>query len=611
MINNNENKYGSLVDADRDTDSYDDDEKDALRMESQRLITHDDESSFLKNKERAPGNAGKEKRNKSSVSLVKFFLVIVVGTLCFYFLGSDRFSDKDISSFVDGLQATISVFPNQEESETITHGNDIDDTIAYSPFFEHVLEWKQLDMADSSQDEDDDDGSSKRSSNHYHASIEFCSDPKRGLYAYGPVGNCVPGTPAPLIKMKPKHFYHLTLVNNAHIDTNVHTHGLHVSGVGSVDDVTRVAEPGKCLTYEYYILDDADVGTFWYHPHRHPLVTRSAYGGAYGMIIVEETVKNYYPEHLENFLTNNKVLLQFSSMYNKKLPDSFRSNRVNGQKGLDLSLSPDTPYYFQVSSVVYAESVNYLEFDPPDACDVRVVAYDGVYRSEIPGPTSIHKQMMTVSSRGDFAVSCSRDADIHFHQGKMSEESNLVRIHVPSSLSSSSTDKEASSNFTHVSLEAILPSSPYWDPALKTTWKPRRPYYMPNLNSPQQIVDEYWHVSMDDWFVNGTKGVSVNQHTWDPAVAIRTFDLGQLVEFPILLSQSHPYHAHINRMQVVEPGGCGLRFEEGEYFDTIVQSKDKKKCTVRVKFFDFAGRLVIHCHRFGHEDQGMMTVSTI
>jgi hypothetical protein len=45
-------------------------------------------------------------------------------------------------------------------------------------------------------------------------------------------------------------FYHLTLFNNAHIDTNLHTHGLHVSGVGTVDDVTRVAKPGECLTYD-------------------------------------------------------------------------------------------------------------------------------------------------------------------------------------------------------------------------------------------------------------------------------------------------------------------------------------------------------------------------
>lgn len=325
------------------------------------------------------------------------------------------------------------------------------------------------------------------------------------------------------------------------------------------------------------------------------------------MIIVEETIaleKKYYPDHLANFLAQNEVVLQFSSMYNKVLENPVRTNKVNGQDLLDLVLGKDIFYYFRVSSVVYAESINYVEFDPPDACEVRVVAYDGVYRSEIPGPTSMHKHMMTVSSRGDFAVSCSTDADIHFHQGKITgEESKMVQIRVEEQDSVASV-----SNFTHVSLQPSLPSSPYWDEQLQTSWKPRRPYYMPDLSA-QEFVDEYWHVSMDDYFVNGTKGVSVNQQVWDPNVALRDFDLGQLVEFPILLSQTHPYHAHINRMQIVQHGGCGLRFEEGEYFDTIVQSEETEECLVRVKFYDFAGRLVIHCHRFGHEDKGMMTVS--
>ena len=49
---------------------------------------------------------------------------------------------------------------------------------------------------------------------------------------------------------EPYRFYQLTLYNNAHIDTNLHTHGLHVSGVGTVDDVTRVAKPGECLVYD-------------------------------------------------------------------------------------------------------------------------------------------------------------------------------------------------------------------------------------------------------------------------------------------------------------------------------------------------------------------------
>jgi FtsP/CotA-like multicopper oxidase with cupredoxin domain len=72
--------------------------------------------------------------------------------------------------------------------------------------------------------EEDSDG-------HLHGVLEFCSDGNK-TYGYGVLGDCVPGQPSPLIRMKPKHHYHLTLVNNAHIDTNLHTHGLHVSGVG-------------------------------------------------------------------------------------------------------------------------------------------------------------------------------------------------------------------------------------------------------------------------------------------------------------------------------------------------------------------------------------------
>ena len=119
-----------------------------------------------------------------------------------------------------------------------------------SPFFENVLEWKEIPLAEAPSNYDG-HSSSSSSSNHYTASIEFCSDPAKNLYGYGPVGNCVPGGhTSPLIRIQPKHFYHLTLQNNAHIDTNLHTHGLHVSGVGTVDDVTRVAKPGECLTYD-------------------------------------------------------------------------------------------------------------------------------------------------------------------------------------------------------------------------------------------------------------------------------------------------------------------------------------------------------------------------
>lgn len=335
------------------------------------------------------------------------------------------------------------------------------------------------------------------------------------------------------------------------------------------------------------------------------------------MLIVDESVavesdhpQKFYPEHLVNFLTSNEVLLQFSSMFDKYISTTERFNTINGRDNLDLFLLPDTYYYFRVSSVVYKESVNYLEFDPPNACEVRVIAYDGVYRSEIPGPLIVDRHMMTVSSRADLAVKCSRDVDIHFHQGTKSTESKRVKVYVQNKpvVTSPSEGYQVSLRETTSPI-----SSPFWDADDETTWKPRRPYYMPDLSAPSNMVDEYWRVSMDNYFLNGTKALSVNQHWWDPNESIRTFDLGQLIEYPIFRSQTHPYHAHINRMQIVEEGGCGNRYEEGEYFDTIVQEKNfttpSGGCTVRTKFFDYAGRVVIHCHQLGHEDLGMMTVS--
>jgi hypothetical protein len=94
-----------------------------------------------------------------------------------------------------------------------------------------------------------------------------------------------------------------------------------------------------------------------------------------------------------------------------------------------------------------------------------------------------------------------------------------------------------------VSLTPSLPSSPYWNIEQETSWEPRRPYYMPDLLSSQRRVKDKWILSMDDYFKNGTKGFSINEVTWDPKKAIRKYDLGQLVEWNLVNTQTHPYHA--------------------------------------------------------------------
>jgi FtsP/CotA-like multicopper oxidase with cupredoxin domain len=109
-------------------------------------------------------------------------------------------------------------------------------------------------------------------------------------------------------------------------------------------------------------------------------------------------------------------------------------------------------------------------------------------------------------------------------------------------------------------------ASPYWKADKRTQWKPRRPYYMPNLlDDPEAVIEDFWNVSMDnDIDSNGKQHLEINQHHWEPLVPIRPLPLNQTVEYSLYKTNAHPFHIHINRMQIAEKGGCGYRYEEGE-----------------------------------------------
>lgn len=68
--------------------------------------------------------------------------------------------------------------------------------------------------------------------------------------------------------------------------SNIHTHGLHVSG--AEDDVAIKVKPGEMHLYNYTLPTDHAGGTHWYHPHMHPLAVSFTGAGAAGMIIIED-----------------------------------------------------------------------------------------------------------------------------------------------------------------------------------------------------------------------------------------------------------------------------------------------------------------------------------
>jgi FtsP/CotA-like multicopper oxidase with cupredoxin domain len=65
----------------------------------------------------------------------------------------------------------------------------------------------------------------------------------------------------------------------------------------------------------------------------------------------------------------------------------------------------------------------------------------------------------------------------------------------------------------------------------------------------------------------------------------------------------HTFHLHTNSFQVVDSAGKS----ELALRDSIILPRFQSS-RVRIRFADFPGKTLFHCHEVFHEDRGMMQV---
>jgi PKD repeat protein len=97
----------------------------------------------------------------------------------------------------------------------------------------------------------------------YCGSLEFCTDGDVHGYRLTGEEECAPRL-SPVIRVTPGKKYKFTLTNMAPSGnpTNIHTHGLHISGSGDADDVTRIVHGGNCLDYSKLLFYSVIVSFF-------------------------------------------------------------------------------------------------------------------------------------------------------------------------------------------------------------------------------------------------------------------------------------------------------------------------------------------------------------
>ena len=186
-------------------------------------------------------------------------------------------------------------------------------------------------------------------------------------------------------------------------ESNLHFHGLHISGELPSDDTTHVVKPAESYTYTISLPTNHMPGTHWMHPHRHGSTSLQVGGGAVSAVIVEDP-PGTLPSQVENA---KEVLIVAQQMDFEELrrtslisQDNLISvsgdveNRivlVNGEFVPTISIVPGEWNRFRI--IWAAWLVQALDFTV-DGCEMQLLAKDGIYIRAGVGRNILHSNIL-------------------------------------------------------------------------------------------------------------------------------------------------------------------------------------------------------------------------
>ncbi|WP_165984297.1 multicopper oxidase family protein [Streptomyces sp. YIM 98790] len=381
---------------------------------------------------------------------------------------------------------------------------------------------------------------------------------------------------------------------------NLHTHGLHVDPSGTADNVFRefppAAAPGLPAPVHHSridIPDDHPAGTFWYHPHHHGSTAVQILGGMAGVIIIEGDVDRV-PEIAaardvtvcvsELKLAHGQVPDVTSEHVLPRTPSTFL---VNGKLNPTITLESGEVQRWRL---VNAGGVTVLRVTLDDH-PLHRIAQDGITLEK---PTAESTVTLPMGGRADI----------------------LVRGGKPG------TYRLTSAGVPHPLMTAVVTEPRHAPMGLPQTLPGRRTA-LPEPGGRRHLdfrtYDNVFTGAFTSAFrILGTgetphadPSAGVGDRRWgrfDPHFVNHTVRLGDVEEWVLKNSSRHdihPFHMHTNHFLVMSVNGQPLH--PPVWRDTV-GIRQGGEVVIRVRFQDFTGRSVVHCHNLRHGDQGMMQV---
>ena len=396
--------------------------------------------------------------------------------------------------------------------------------------------------------------------------------------------------PGPLFEARPGDDVTIRLNNGLAESTNLHFHGLHIPPDGAADNIFRHVNPGQSFQYEFTLPRDHPAGLFWIHPHVHGSVARQVSRGLAAPFVIRGEIDSLpevaaAEEHI--LILQDFELDQRGSVIEPSTQEQMRGREgsiiaVGGAINPVISIRRDGLLRLRL---VNASSSRFyrlrLEEHPLHLIGVDGGALDSVRTLDevlfVPG------QRVDILIEGTRTEGSFRLLNLPYDRGSEMMGGGMM----------GGRPTPATGGQTLATIEYRGRSASKWT-------VPQRLGSVPAALPASILPSRTFQLGQG---MMGGSGFTINGREFDGNRTDAAPRLGTIEEWVYVNAtmMDHPMHLHTNAFQIVGQDGV----PEAAWRDVLLV-KAGQQARFRVRFDDFAGKTVQHCHILDHEDRGMM-----
>jgi FtsP/CotA-like multicopper oxidase with cupredoxin domain len=400
--------------------------------------------------------------------------------------------------------------------------------------------------------------------------------------------------PGPLLEAAAGDEVRIRLINNLGESTNLHFHGLHVPPTGTADNIFLEVPPGEVASYGFRIPEQHPAGLFWLHPHLHGSVARQVSLGLAAPLIIRGPL-DAVPE-VAAAREHVLVLQDFQLDRSGRPIDPGMAALMGGREGSLVTVSGQTRPRYAIEQhgtlrlrLINASASRFFRLALEDH-ELHVIATDG---GGLAAPRRVDEILMAPGERRDALVLGAKEDGLYrlmnlpYHRGSAGMMGGSLGTRTAFEIASVVYEGRAQS-------PQRLPSA-LGDVERLPEARRRRTFVL------SETMGMMSGRGMGMRFL-------INGREFDDRRVDDRVRLGDIEEWEYInnTDMDHPMHVHTNAFQRVGADGQAAP----AWLDGIVVPARRRE-RIRIRFTDFVGATVQHCHILDHEDLGMMSTMQV